>query len=444
MTPRTLAGRIAVTHVIVTLLALTAVVAATTVTVTALLNRRADRALRDIAIRAAALTQGQDAATFGTPWIEREIDEIRATTMRVEILDHTGRVLAATGPTLELRESGSLEPGCQTDGTTRMCVITAGAFIVTAAASEADDLATRDAFLMAMLTITALAGVLVTFSSRRVARRALQPLSRLTERMSAIHPGSGERVALASGIAEIDHFAARFDDLVGRFDDALARERRLTAQASHELRTPLTLARAEIDAMAIATDPGLGRQRALAALDRLSELIEILLWFARAQAPLDDAGMDVVNLADVIRTQVADRTRAEPSFVARCDLPDEALVRGDERLLCRVAANLIDNAVKHGEGGAVELRAERDAGLVHLCVSNRGQLASDLIERVFEPFFRGPRAAGLPGFGLGLPFARAVARAHGGDVVIGEGRRDETVLVLRLPVIAWSDTPATS
>ncbi|MGH9885993.1 MAG: sensor histidine kinase, partial [bacterium] len=191
-------------------------------------------------------------------------------------------------------------------------------------------------------------------------------------------------------------------------------------------------------------DPSLARERALAALDRLSELVEILLWFARAQTPLDDAGMDIVNLADVVRTQVADRSRVEPSFVACCDLPDEALVRGDERLLCRVAANLIDNAVKHGEGGAVELRAGHDAGLIQLSVTNRGQLGSDLVERVFEPFFRGPRTSGLPGFGLGLPFARAVARAHGGDVVLGEGRGDETVLVLQLPMVAWSDPSAAS
>jgi len=130
----------------------------------------------------------------------------------------------------------------------------------------------------------------------------------------------------------------------------------------------------------------------------------------------------------------------QPSFAVRCALPDEALVRGDERLLCRVAANLIDNAVKHGDGDAIELRAERDGGLVRLSVVNRGRLADELAERVFEPFYRGPRAAGSPGFGLGLPFARAVARAHGGDLVVGAGNSDETALELRLPVLAWSDT----
>src|SRR5262249_19443810 len=214
--------------------------------------------------------------------------------------DHTGRILATTGPALELQRSEAFEPGCWTDGTTRVCVVRAGAFILTAAASEADDLATRDAFFVAMLTITALAGALVTFASRRVARRALQPFSQLTERMSAIRPGSGERVALASGIVEIDRFAARFDDLVGRFDEALARERRLTAQASHELRTPLTLARAEIDALTSAADAIAARGRALAALDRLSELVEVLLWFARAEVRLDDAAIDLLNPAPLV------------------------------------------------------------------------------------------------------------------------------------------------
>jgi signal transduction histidine kinase len=437
---RTLAGRIAAIQTVVTLLALAAVVTATTVTVTALLNRRADRGLRDIAGRVAALTDGQDPASFGTPWIEREIDEIRPTTMRVEIRDQAGRVLAATGPALELLDADAAAPGCHTRDTTRMCAITTGAFAVSVAAGEADDLATRDAFLVAMLFVTGLAGALVASSSRAVARRALRPLSQLSARISARDPGSGKRLAMNCGIVELDSLAARFDDLVARFDDALARERRLTAQASHELRTPLTVARAEIDALASPANAHVVRQRALAALDRLAELVEILLWFARAQAHLDDAAMDVVNLADVVRAQVAERARVQPSFAVRCALPDEALVRGDEQLLCRVAANLIDNAVKHGDGDAIELRAERDGGLVRFSVVNRGRLADELTERVFEPFYRGPRAAGSPGFGLGLPFARAVARAHGGDLVVGAGNSDETVLVLRLPVLAWNDT----
>jgi signal transduction histidine kinase len=245
-------------------------------------------------------------------------------------------------------------------------------------------------------------------------------------------------------MVELDAFASRFDQLVARFEEALARERRLTAQASHELRTPLTVARAEIEGLATATDARAANLRALAALDRLSELVEVLLWFARAQVRLDDASMEIVNVADVIRTQVAERERAHPSFVARCQLPDEALVRGDERLLCRVVANLLDNAAKHGGGGIIELRAELDRALVRVAVVNRAGQGGELTERVFEPFFRGPRAASQPGFGLGLPFARAVARAHGGELTLGSLRFERTEVVLSLPAVAWSDAPGAS
>jgi signal transduction histidine kinase len=424
---------------VVTLLALAAVVAVTGLTIGELLHRRADRSLRDIADRVAALIERQDAASIGASWIEYEIDETRPVAMRVEVRDHTGRLLTAAGPALELPPA---EPGCSAREATRMCTVTVGALLVSAATSEVDELATRNAFLVAMLIVTILSGVIIMLSSRAIAHRALRPLSQLTGRISTIAPGSGERIALDSGIAELDTFAARFDDLVVRFEDALARERRLTAQASHELRTPLTIARAEIEALSSAADAPLARERALAAVDRLAQLVEILLWFARAQARLDDEKMDVVNLADVVRAQVAERVRAEPLFLARCDLPDEVLVRGDERLLGRVAANLLDNAVKHGEGSGIELRAELDAGRVRLTISNRGLLAGDLSERVFEPFYRGPHAASVPGFGLGLPFARAVARAHGGDLAVGASSVGHTALVLSLPVLAWSDSAA--
>ena len=439
MTPRTLAGRIAAAQTLVTLLALGAAVGVTSTAVTGLLDRRADRSLHEIADRVAGLLGGQDVASFGRAWIDNEIEDLRPSQMRVEIRDRAGRLITEAGPALDV---AGIRTGCESRDALRMCAVGAGPFVVAVAASEADDLATRNSFVVTMAIVAALGGLAVTFSSRAVARRALVPLSQLATRIEAIDPGAGQRVDLRSGMAELDAFAARFDQLVARFEEALARERRLTAQASHELRTPLTVARAEIEGLATTSDGAAASLRALGALDRLSELVEALLWFARAQVRLDDAAMEIVNLADVIRAQVAERERTQRSPVARCRLPDEALVRGDERLLGRVVANLLDNAAKHGDGSGIELRAELDGAVVRIAVVNRAGPCDQLTERVFEPFFRGPRAAGLPGFGLGLPFSRAVARAHGGELALGSPGGELIELVLRLPVVAWSDGPS--
>jgi signal transduction histidine kinase len=150
--------------------------------------------------------------------------------------------------------------------------------------------------------------------------------------------------------------------------------------------------------------------------------------------------MDVVNFADVTRADVSARKAEAPGAQIHCHLPDEALVRGDERLLGRLMANLLDNALKYGEGAPIELAARRANGGLHLTVESGGSLPTEWRARLFEPFFQGEGVAvGRDGFGLGLPFARAVARAHGGDLQVGDAAPGRTAFVLTLPLIDWSD-----
>src|SRR5215470_4793874 len=105
----------------------------------------------------------------------------------------------------------------------------------------------------------------------------------------------------------------------------MAREKRFTAEASHELRTPLTVARGEIEAFAEGRGDPAAVSRALAALDRLAGLVETLLWFARAQSRLDDERAQVVNLADLVRNELAAVANVHPERTRVTDLPDEAL-----------------------------------------------------------------------------------------------------------------------
>src|SRR5262249_55150329 len=141
----------------------------------------------------------------------------------------------------------------------------------------------------------------------------------------------------------------------------------------------------------------------------------------------------VVNLADLVRSELERAGRAHPERPMVADLPDEALVRGDEPLLARATADLVDNAVRHGGAGPIAARLALGADELVLRLTNEGpSIPPSHRERVFQPFGRAPNGDAA-GFGLGLPFARAVARAHGGDVTLGE-RDDGTEVVVRLPL----------
>jgi len=146
----------------------------------------------------------------------------------------------------------------------------------------------------------------------------------------------------------------------------------------------------------------------------------------------------------VIRGQTGALRATHPNKRFVLALPDEALVQAEEPLIARALGNLFDNAIKYGDEGAIEVRAERTLESVTVSVANGGAgIPGSARSRVFVPFFRSNEAAPqAEGFGLGLPFARAVARAHGGDLTLASEELAKTELVMRLPLVSWSEVSA--
>jgi signal transduction histidine kinase len=434
MRPSTLSSRVALVQTATTLVALAVVVLGAWGALRALLTWKTDQVLQSTLEQAAGYLRVAEPNSPKWAWVLEEIQEHRPLDARVEIRDATGALRAGFGPGAEL--SGVVDTACAYRAQHRVCGKRVGSFVILAGRDDSDTLVARGQWMLALVVATVVAALLVALTSRFVAARALGPLSELTARVAAVLPGEGTRVGLQTRLQEIDRLAEKFDELVARFEEALAREKRFSAEASHELRTPLTIARGEIEELRRRGGTE-GTDRAIAALDRLGALVEALLWFARAQGRLDDARMDVVNVADLVRTLLDELRRTYPDREFSCAFPDEALVRGDEHLISRAAANLLDNAIKHGDATAVGVRLTRNANQAVLTITNGGAVLESVRDQIFIPFFRA--TTGGNGFGLGLPFARAVARAHGGDVELGAARSACTELILRLPLIAWHE-----
>jgi len=137
--------------------------------------------------------------------------------------------------------------------------------------------------------------------------------------------------------------------------------------------------------------------------------------------PVRPEALAVRPLLDGVRERFADRA-AEHGRPVHVDAEPGLTVHADPLRLRQALSNLVDNALRHGEG-EVRLAARRDgAGGVELRVGDGGAgFPAGAAEWAFERFTRGDGARTRGGAGLGLAIVRAVAEAHGGDVAICAG-----------------------
>jgi signal transduction histidine kinase len=230
----------------------------------------------------------------------------------------------------------------------------------------------------------------------------------------------GERIGLVGPADELKELADTFDGMLGRLDAAFASQRHFVANASHELRTPLAIMRTEVDVALADPDASTAELRGMGeavreTVDRCERLIESLLVLARSEALTGrEESVDLAALAADCVTDL--RARAADSQISVHAELEPAWVHGEPRLLERMIANLIDNAIRHNRvGGHLEVSTLTRAGEVVLRVRNGGAvIAATEAARLTEPFHRIDRAGG--GFGLGLSIVRSVAEAHRGSV----------------------------
>jgi len=256
------------------------------------------------------------------------------------------------------------------------------------------------------LVLTALSFLLVY----AIAARLTRGLETLAERVEGERDGTP--FAHDGLDAELLAVARALDRAEARQAAVLARERDFNANLSHELRTPLAGIRS--DAEMLLTDPALSTkarrraERIVATTDRTATLAHSLLLLAREARP---QGAEPVNLGAAVRDAWARLQAAGKEAEAVAIRIDPAAeVAADPSLLALVLHNLLENALRHGEGRAIEVVLEGR----QLAVCDRGPgFGSEDPMRSFERFRRG---GGKPGDGLGLALVQHICTACGWTV----------------------------
>jgi signal transduction histidine kinase len=267
----------------------------------------------------------------------------------------------------------------------------------------------------------AIVAVLALITGWLVAGRMLRPIRTITRTARRISSTSlHERLALDGPQDELKELGDTLDDLFGRLDAAFEAQRHFVANASHELRAPLTRQRALIqvalaDPDADFTSLRAAHERVLASEQHLEQMIDGLLALTRGQAGLERREhLDLATVAAQV-LRVRDAETADLGLDVRATLAP-ASTAGDPRLLERLIANLIDNAIRHNiPHGHVEITTGTRHQRAFLMVTNSGAtIPPEEVPRLLQPFQRlqGARTNHAGGSGLGLAIVDAIAAAH--------------------------------
>lgn len=255
----------------------------------------------------------------------------------------------------------------------------------------------------------------------RVLRRGLQPLQRLADEAARIDAATlSARFPTADLPGELAPITARLNELLARLEESFERGRRFSSDVAHEFRTPIAELRslAELaiklpDARSAAAD-----QEVLSIALHLESILTRLLALARGERgelAAHRERVDVRHLVEGVCRRFQDKA-AGRRLVLNCRLPVNAIAETDAVLLRSILTNLLDNAVEYSpRDHAIDVEVNTAHGQLTLRVVNDVEHLDERdLPRLFERFWRKDAARASNGHtGLGLPLARAFARALG-------------------------------
>ena len=267
-------------------------------------------------------------------------------------------------------------------------------------------------FLLAFVLMTIAAAALSFWAVRRLTG----PVSTLAEAAERLGRDVNSPPLPEEGPLEVVRAAVAFNTMAARIRRFVQDRTFLLTAIGHDLRTPIT--RLKLRAEFIEDDEQ--RAKFMADLDELNMMVSATLVFGRETADTEPAVS--LDLGALLRTVLDEAADARPDDAENLDFHGDArvTVTGRPVALKRAFANLIGNALKYGGAAHVRLNPPAD-GHVLVTVEDEGPgLPPDELERIFEPFYRveNSRNRETGGTGLGLPIARNILRAHGGDVAL--------------------------
>ena len=305
--------------------------------------------------------------------------------------------------------------------------------------SERDELRVLDRLRLKFISwwlLLVMFGFAIVFYTTR---RMLSDVREITDAASRIgHSDLSKRVPTSDRNDEVGQLALTLNRMLDRIENSMHQLHTITDSLAHDLRSPLTAIRGKLEmslegAHAEQAEPIVS---VIEELDRLTEFLNASLDVAEARADALRLSRTEINLDELLRIMIDlyEPSMAEKGLKIRLRSSGPVTIDADAALVHRMIANLFDNELKHlPTSSAITVRLESADGVALLSIEDDGPgFSQEVSQHLFEKRVRGKESTG---HGLGLAFADAVVRAHGGTITAGNRQSGGARIVLSLPMV---------
>ena len=287
--------------------------------------------------------------------------------------------------------------------------------------------------LRRLLLILLLAGpavlVLASVGGSVIIRKALKPVASVVKTAEEISADDlSSRIDAGKRKDEIGALVSTFNNMIARLEKSIGKIKEFSGDVSHELRTPLTVIRGEIEVLLRKERSSEEYRKTLSSVleeaSQMEKIIDDLLFLSRLEAVKTAQFSQKVQLDDILLRVYESREPAARKKGIKYTLNEiiPAQIQGDQTLIERLIANIIDNAVRYTPpGGEVGISLKKEEHSACLTISDTGiGIPQESLPFIFDRFYvvDKSRSKESGGSGLGLSMVKWIADSHSAHIQI--------------------------
>ncbi|WP_372647556.1 sensor histidine kinase [Draconibacterium sp.] len=297
-----------------------------------------------------------------------------------------------------------------------------------------------------LVIVFVLSLIIVYFSGRLFAVRALAPISQMVNQVNKIELANlGTRIDEGNGQDEIAHLAKTFNKMLERLEAAFKIQKNFIANASHELRTPLTVITGQLEVILMKARTNEEYKNALLLVlndvKDLNALSNKLLMLAQTSTDRPQMNFVKIRIDDALwkaQQEINSRNKnysININFGEGIDDENKLSVSGNDILIKTVFINLIDNACKYSLNHHVDvtLDSKDDQLVIHFTDKGIGIIEEEL-KMIFNPFYRSKNTISYSGHGIGLSLVENIVKLHKGTIQVVSALDKGTKFTIKLPI----------